>query len=85
MGSGIESHFANIVVEVLLLDIAPKKINDKEIKKGLKIIDNIVKNRIVTEMFNRCIKSKPSPIFSKKFTNRITLGNFDDDFAKIKD
>ena len=23
--------------------------------------------------------------FFKKFTNRVTLGNFDDDFAKIKD
>ena len=54
-------------------------------KKGLKITDKIVKNRIVTEMFNRCIKSKPSPNFSKKFTNRVALGNFDDDFAKIKD
>jgi 3-hydroxyacyl-CoA dehydrogenase len=85
MGSGIACHFANIGVEVLLLDIAPKKLNDKEIKQGLTLSDNIVKNRIVTEMFNRCIKSKPSPNFSKKFTNRITLGNFDDDFAKIKD
>lgn len=85
MGSGIACHFANIGVEVLLLDIAPKELNDKEIKQGLALSDNIVKNRIVTEMFNRCIKSKPSPIFSKKFTNRVTLGNFDDDFAKIKD
>ena len=85
MGSGIACHFANIGVEVLLLDIAPKELNDKEIKQGLTLSDNIVKNRIVNEMFNRCIKSKPSPIFSKKFTNRVTLGNFDDDFAKIKD
>ena len=85
MGSGIACHFANIGVEVLLLDIAPKELNDKEIRQGLTLGDNIVKNRIVTEMFNRCIKSKPSPIFSKKFTDRVTLGNFDDDFAKIKD
>jgi 3-hydroxyacyl-CoA dehydrogenase len=85
MGSGIACHFANIGVEVLLLDIAPKELNDKEIKQGLTLSENIVKNRIVTEMFNRCVKSKPSPIFSKKFTNRITLGNFDDDFDKIKD
>ena len=68
MGSGIACHFANVGVEVLLLDIAPKELNDKEIKQGLSLSDNIVKNRIVTEMFNRCIKSKPSPIFSKKFT-----------------
>jgi 3-hydroxyacyl-CoA dehydrogenase len=85
MGSGIACHFANIGVEVLLLDIAPKELNEKEIKQGLSLSDKIVKNRIVTEMFNRCIKSKPSPIFSKKFTDRVTLGNFDDDFVKIKD
>ena len=58
MGSGIACHFANIGVEVLLLDIAPKELNDKEIKQGLTLSDNIVKNRIVTEMFNRFIVFK---------------------------
>ena len=35
MGSGIACHFANIGVEVLLLDIAPKPINRCRIKKGI--------------------------------------------------
>ena len=35
-------------------------------------------------MFNKCIKSKPSPIYSKSFIKRIKLGNFDDDISKIK-
>ena len=30
MGSGIACHFANIGIKVLLLDIAPSKINDNE-------------------------------------------------------
>ena len=30
MGSGIACHFANIGVEVLLLDIIPKELSDKE-------------------------------------------------------
>ena len=30
MGSGIACHFANIGVEVLLLDIIPRALNDKE-------------------------------------------------------
>ena len=30
MGSGIACHFANIGVEVLLLDIIPRELNDKE-------------------------------------------------------
>ena len=33
MGSGIACHFANIGVEVLLLDIVPKDPNDLEKKK----------------------------------------------------
>ena len=55
MGSGIACHFANIGVEVLLLDISPTEINDIEKKKGLKITDKVVRNRIVNEMFNKCI------------------------------
>ena len=30
MGSGIVCHFANIGVEVLLLDIVPRELNDQE-------------------------------------------------------
>ena len=30
MGSGIACHFANIGVEVLLLDIVPRELNEKE-------------------------------------------------------
>ena len=57
MGSGIACHFANIGVEVLLLDITPKKLNETEIKNNLSIDSIVVKNRIVNEMFNKCVKS----------------------------
>ena len=67
MGSGIACHFANIGVEVLLLDIAPKELNDKEIKQGLTLSDNIVKNRIVTEMFNRSITNEVGENSVKNF------------------
>ena len=49
MGSGIACHFANIGIEVLLLDIVPNKLSDVEIKKNLSLEDNTVRNRIVTE------------------------------------
>lgn len=35
MGSRIACHFANIGIEVLLLDIAPKELNPEEQAKGL--------------------------------------------------
>ena len=59
MGSGIACHFANIGIEVLLLDIAPSELNENEKKLGLSLDNKKVKNRIVNEMFQRCIKSKP--------------------------
>jgi 3-hydroxyacyl-CoA dehydrogenase len=37
MGSRIACHFANIGVQVLLLDIAPKELLPDEEKKGLKL------------------------------------------------
>ncbi len=84
MGSGIACHFANIGVEVLLLDIVPKELNEKEKKQGKSLKDVSVRNRIVNEALNASLKSKPSPIYSKEFANRITTGNLDDDIAKIK-
>ena len=56
MGSGIACHFANIGVEVLLLDISPKELISSEKKNNLTLDNPKVKNRIVNEMFNKCIK-----------------------------
>ena len=83
MGSGIACHFANIGINVLLLDIAPNKLNENEEKLGLSLDDNKVKNRIVNDMFQRCIKSKPAPLYHKNFAKRIQLGNLTDDIHKI--
>tara|TARA_R110002074_G_scaffold187196_3_gene352830 strand:- start:229 stop:2634 length:2406 start_codon:yes stop_codon:yes gene_type:complete len=85
MGSGIACHFANIGVEVLLLDIVPRELNDIEKAKGLTLEDKVVRNRLVNEALMTSLKSKPSPIYSQKFAERIITGNIDDDLHKIKD
>lgn len=85
MGSGIACHFANIGVEVLLLDIAPKELNDKEAAKGLKLEHPIVKNRIVNSNLIKAIKSNPAPLYNKDFSKRITTGNLTDDIFKLKE
>ena len=85
MGSGIACHFANIGVEVLLLDIVPRELNDKEKAKGLSLEDSVVRNRLVNDALMTSLKSKPSPIYSKKFADRIVTGNLEDDLHKIKD
>ncbi|QYA26821.1 3-hydroxyacyl-CoA dehydrogenase [Gramella sp. MT6] len=85
MGSGIACHFANIGVEVLLLDIVPRELNDKEKKKGLTLEDEVVRNRIVNDSLQESVKSKPSPIYHKDFVKRIKTGNLEDDIHKVAD
>ena len=85
MGSGIACHFANIGVEVLLLDIVPRELNEKEKAKGLTLEDKVVRNRIVNDALQSSIKSKPAPLYHKDFASRISTGNLEDDIAKVKD
>ena len=85
MGSGIACHFANIGVDVLLLDIVPRELNDKEKAKGLSLSDKTVKNRLVNDALTASLKSKPSPIYQQSFAKRITTGNLEDDIAKVAD
>lgn len=83
MGSRIACHFANIGVQVLLLDINPGKLTEIEEKKGFNLEHPIVRNRIVTESLRNTLKTKPSPIYDKNFANRIETGNLSDDISKI--
>lgn len=85
MGSRIACHYANIGVEVLLLDIVPKELNEKEIAKGIKEDSSVFRNRIVNDALQATFKSNPSAIYSKNYASRITTGNFEDDLSKIAD
>jgi 3-hydroxyacyl-CoA dehydrogenase len=84
MGSGIACHFANIGVEVLLLDIIPRELTEIEKSKGLILEDKVVRNRLVNDSLKTALKSKPSPIYHQKFASRIKTGNLEDDIAKVK-
>jgi 3-hydroxyacyl-CoA dehydrogenase len=83
MGSRIACLFANIGLEVLLLDIAPKELNDQEKSKGLALDHKNVKNRIVNDALQSAIKANPAPLFDKSFERRISTGNFDDNMKDI--
>ena len=83
MGSGIACHFANIGVEVLLLDIVPRELTDAEKAKNLTLQDKAVRNRIVNDSLTKALKSKPSPIYHQSFASRITTGNLEDDISKV--
>jgi 3-hydroxyacyl-CoA dehydrogenase len=85
MGSRIACHYANIGVQVLLLDIAPNQLTELEAAKGLTLESKVVRNRIVNDALQTALTSNPSPIYQKKFASRISTGNLTDDIAKIKD
>jgi len=83
MGSRIACHFANIGVEVFLLDIAPKDLLPEEQAKGLSLDHPAVKNRIVNAALQNAVKTNPSPVYFKDVISKISTGNFDDDMSKI--
>lgn len=85
MGSRIACHFANIGVQVLLLDIAPKELSAEEAAKGLTLESPAVRNRIVNAAFQQTLKSKPSSLYQAGFAANIQLGNFEDNLSNISD
>ncbi len=79
MGSRIALHFANVGLEVLLLDIVPRDLSEADSKNSAK------RNSIVNSALDAAIKSNPSPVYDKAFTSRVKTGNFDDNFKDIAD
>ena len=75
MGSGIACQLANVGIEVLMLDILPQGSSDTKSSR----------NSIAQNALNKALKSKPAPLYKKEFASRITVGNLEDDFGKIKD
>ena len=68
MGSAIACHVAQCGAEVLLLDLPS---------------DEGPRDAIAAGHLKKSLKSKPSPIYSKRFAKRIQTGNFEDDLHKI--
>src|ERR1043166_5275335 len=83
MGSRIACHFAGVGLQVLLLDIVPRELNDAEKAKGLSLDAPVVKNRIVNEALQAAVKSNPSPVYHKDALKNIRTGNFTDNMRDI--
>jgi 3-hydroxyacyl-CoA dehydrogenase len=84
MGSRIACHFANIGVEVLLLDMVPRELSEAEKAKGITTEHPAFRNRLVNDSFQQTLKATPASLYSPSFASRIKLGNFDDNLADIK-
>ncbi len=70
MGAAIAAHCANAGLEVDLLDIAPDE-------------PDAGKNDVVKAGFDRMKNARPAALMSEAVAERISLGNFDDDFDRV--
>jgi 3-hydroxyacyl-CoA dehydrogenase len=71
MGSQIAAHCINAGLEVILLDL---KSDDPERP-----------NKTAEESLQKASKMKPAPFGRPDFAQRVEVGNFEDDFDKLKD
>src|SRR3979490_130369 len=85
MGAQIAAHLANGAVPTLLLDIVPLELSDEERAKGLTLESKEVRNRIARAGFEAAKKARPAAFFTSESASLVTIGNFDDDLAKLKD
>src|SRR5438105_15927755 len=72
MGAQIAAHLANARVPTLLLDIVPKDAPDD-------------RNKIARAGYEAAKKAKPSAFFTADLASLVSVGNFEDDLAKLKD
>ncbi len=84
MGATIAAHLANAGLEVLMLDIVPKKLDATEEAKGLTLDSPAVRNRIAQNGLQGLLKMKPAPFYLSEYASQIQVGNLEDDLAKLK-
>jgi 3-hydroxyacyl-CoA dehydrogenase len=73
MGARIAAHFANAGLPCLLLDIVPPHAAPAE------------RNKIVLAGLEAAKKSKPAAFFTGSLAAKVSIGNFEDDLARIAD
>ncbi len=85
MGAQIAAHLANAGIPTRLLDILPREVTADEQAKGLSLESKDVRNRIARNGLEAARKAKPAAFFAPDLASLISIGNFDDDLAKLKD
>ena len=77
MGATIAAHLANAGIPTILLDIAPRDAAGSS--------DRAAKNQIVKAGFETLKKARPAAYMNNDNANLVSIGNFEDDLARIKD
>jgi 3-hydroxyacyl-CoA dehydrogenase len=85
MGAQIAAHLANAGIPTLLLDIPPRELTAEEEKKGLTLGSREVRDRIARSGLEAAKKARPAAFFTPEKAALVSVGNFDDDMARLKD
>src|SRR4030095_8211845 len=82
MGAQIAAHLANAGIPTLLLDIVPRADPQAEARPSERAPD---RNAIARAGFEAAKKAKPAAFFTSDLASLVTVGNFEDDLAQLKD
>ncbi|HVG33807.1 MAG TPA: 3-hydroxyacyl-CoA dehydrogenase/enoyl-CoA hydratase family protein [Pyrinomonadaceae bacterium] len=85
MGAQIAAHLASAGIPTLLLDIVPREPAPEEQKRGLTLESREVRNRIAQMGLEAAKKARPAAFFTPELAALVSVGNFDDDMARLKD
>lgn len=83
MGSGIAGLLAAAGVHVLLMDIVPKELTDKERAQGLTEESPAFRNRFALAGLNKIKNPKSGMLFTRAHADLIEVGNMSDDMSKL--
>jgi 3-hydroxyacyl-CoA dehydrogenase len=75
MGSGIAAHCANAGIPVVLLDIVPPKAGDGK----------AARDAFAAGALAKLAKARPAAFMHPRSSQLISIGNFDDDLARVRD
>src|SRR5690349_10768962 len=85
MGAAIAAHLANAGLTVRLLDAVPDALAPAEQTRGLTLASPQVRNRLALAGLERVRSARPPALFSPEVTQRISVGNVEDDLAHLAD
>ncbi len=83
MGGGIAALLAGVGIPTLLLDIAPGELTAAESAQGLQLSAPAVRNRIVNNGLAAIKAARPAALFTPAAAALLTVGNLQDDFARL--
>src|SRR5690349_3333662 len=78
MGSGIAAHLANAGVEVLLMDIVPPNLNEREAKT------RAGRDRFAATGLEKALKARPAAFYSPARARLVSIGNVEDDLERVR-